>query len=128
MNKHLVKILPALLTSLADSYGTSDQEKELEYSQTVILSVTDEIGVSHVLDILLDSCRSPDPITRRGAVTLLHGFCEQTKVDYTEYVPQLIRSKYNIFISNRGIKTYRTNKTKLPLQFCSNCITIIIGQ
>jgi hypothetical protein len=25
-------------------------------------------------------------------VTLLHAFCEQTKVDYYEYVPQLIRS------------------------------------
>ena len=31
-------------------------------------------------------------VCRRGAVTLLHAFCEQTKVDYYEYVPQLIRS------------------------------------
>ncbi len=35
---------------------------------------------------------------RRGAVTLLHAFCEQTKVDYYEYVPQLIRSLILLFV------------------------------
>jgi hypothetical protein len=30
-------------------------------------------------------------------VTLLHAFCEQTKVDYYEYVPQLIRSLILLF-------------------------------
>jgi len=97
LNKHLAKILPALLTSLADSYGTSEQTQELEYCQTVVLSVTDDIGVSYVLDILLESCRSSDAQTRRGAVTLLHGFCDQTKINYSEYVPQLIRSLLLIF-------------------------------
>jgi hypothetical protein len=38
------------------------------------------------------------PILRRGAVTLLHAFCEQTKVDYYEYVPQLIRSLILLFV------------------------------
>ena len=58
LNKHLPKILPALLTSLADSYETADQNQNLEYAQTVVLSVNDEIGVSYVIDILLDNCRS----------------------------------------------------------------------
>ncbi len=38
------------------------------------------------------------PTRRRGAVTLLHAFCEQTKVDYYEYVPQLIRSLILLFV------------------------------
>ena len=58
LNKHLPKILPALLTSLADSYETADQTQNLEYAQPVVLSVTDEIGVSYVIDILLEKCRS----------------------------------------------------------------------
>ena len=42
------------------------------------------------------NCESPT--LRRGAVTLLHAFCEQTKVDYYEYVPQLIRSLILLFV------------------------------
>ena len=32
------------------------------------------------MDILLDNCKSKDAVTRRGAVTLLAAFCDQTKV------------------------------------------------
>ena len=38
-----------------------------------------------------------DAITRRGAVTLLYGFCDQTSTCYAEYVPQLIRALLLIF-------------------------------
>ena len=31
-------------------------------------------------------------------------------------------------LSNRGIKTQRTIKTKLPLKFCMNGLVIVIGQ
>jgi hypothetical protein len=34
-------------------------------SQAVVLSVTDEVGVSNVLEILLDSCRSKESVTRQ---------------------------------------------------------------
>ena len=45
----------------------------------------------------------------------------------------IIHSEYCIVIvklyqSNRGIKTQRTNETKLPLQYCMNDITIMIGK
>merc|ERR1719391_1288814 len=49
------------------------------------------------MDILLEYCRSQDSVTRRGAVTLLHAFCDQTKVDYSEFVPQLIRALILLF-------------------------------
>merc|ERR1719309_1689946 len=71
LNKHLAKILPALLTSLAESHGTNLEVEELGFCQAVVLSVEDETGLSYVMDILLEYCRSRDPVTRRGAVTLL---------------------------------------------------------
>jgi len=97
LNRHLAKILPALLTSLAESHGTPLEVEELGYCQAVVLSIEDETGLSYVMDILLESCRSSDSVTRRGSVTLLHAFCDQTKVDYSEYVPQLIRSLILLF-------------------------------
>merc|ERR1719495_189076 len=97
LNKHLAKILPALLTSLAESHSTPEETVELGYAQAVVLSVQDETGLSYVMDILLDNCKSKDSVTRRGAVTLLHGFCDQTKTDFSEYVPQLIRTLILLF-------------------------------
>ena len=48
---------------------------------------------------------SPDYF-RRGAVTLLHAFCEQSKTDYSEYVPQLLRSLLLLFTdSEPGVLT-----------------------
>ena len=61
-------------------------------SKAVVLSVTDDIGVSYVMDILPESCRARDAATRRGAVTLLHGFCAETRADFAEFVPQLMRA------------------------------------
>ena len=71
--------------------------QELQYSQAVVLSVQDELGVSYIMDILLESCKSAEVTNRRGAVTLLHAFCDQTKTDFSEYVPQLIRSLILLF-------------------------------
>ena len=44
LNKHLSKILPALLTTLAESHGTPDETIELGYARAVVLSVQDETG------------------------------------------------------------------------------------
>merc|ERR1711970_43773 len=104
LNRHLAKILPALLTSLAESRSTPEETVELGYAQAVVLSVQDETGLSFVMDILLDNCKSKDSVTRRGAVTLLHAFCDKTKTDYSEYVPQLIRSLILLFTdSDHGV-------------------------
>ena len=43
------------------------------------------------------------------------------------YRLQIIKDS-KLMPNNRGIKTYRTIKTKLPLQFCMNDLTIIIRQ
>ena len=57
-----------------------------------------------MMDILLDNCKSRDAVTRRGAVTLLAAFCDQTKVDISEYVPQLLRSLILLFTdTDKGV-------------------------
>eukprot|EP00090_Calanus_glacialis_P034085 TRINITY_DN5691_c0_g1_i1.p1 TRINITY_DN5691_c0_g1~~TRINITY_DN5691_c0_g1_i1.p1 ORF type:complete len:2002 (-),score=813.41 TRINITY_DN5691_c0_g1_i1:71-5326(-) len=110
LNKHLARILPALLTSLAESHSTPDETVELGYAQAVVLSVQDETGLSYVMDILLENCKSKDSVTRRGAVTLLHAFCDQTKTDYSEYVSQLIRSLIHLFTdTDHGVLTEAWN-------------------
>merc|ERR1719411_836494 len=43
LNKHLAKILAALLTSLAESRNTQSAAQQLQYSQAVVLSVQDEL-------------------------------------------------------------------------------------
>ena len=48
LNKHLAKILPALLSRLAESHGTPDETVELGYARAVVLSVQDETGLSKV--------------------------------------------------------------------------------
>ena len=59
-----------------------------------------------MMDILLDNCKSRDAVTRRGAVTLLAAFCDQTKVDISEYVPQLLRSLILLFTdTDKGVLT-----------------------
>merc|ERR1719400_2754779 len=110
LNKHLARILPALLTALAESQNSPSASQELQYSQAVVLSVVDETGVSYVMDILLENCKSKDTVTRRGAVTLLAAFCDQTKVDISEYVPQLLRALILLFTdTEKGVLTEAHN-------------------
>ncbi|KAL9896144.1 stalled ribosome sensor GCN1-like [Glossina fuscipes fuscipes] len=47
LTKYLSKILCALLQALAEAQGTLNESQELEYCQTVILSVSDEVGIRY---------------------------------------------------------------------------------
>lgn len=91
LNKYLPRILPALLTALATSRGTSEESQQLEYCQAVVLSVTDEVGMRTVVDTLLESTRNENADQRRAAATLLCAFCANSKAQYTNHVPQLLR-------------------------------------
>ena len=64
LTRHLTRILPALLTSLAESHGTERETVELGYCQAVVLSVQDEAGLSCVMDILLEYCKARDAVSR----------------------------------------------------------------
>jgi len=58
----------------------------------VVLSVTDDIGVHTVIDFLLSSMTSSSSCTQRwAAVVILQSFCERSRTDFTDYIPQLLR-------------------------------------
>ncbi|XP_076236761.1 lethal (3) 80Fj [Calliopsis andreniformis] len=97
LTRFLHKILPALLTALSSAQGTPNEVQELEYCQAVILSVTDEVGVRTVMDQLMEATRADDPSRRRSAATLLCAFCRDTRADYSQYVPQLLRGLIHLF-------------------------------
>lgn len=97
LTRFLHKILPALLTALSSSQGTPNEMQELEYCQAVILSVTDETGVRTVMDQLMEATRSKETSIRRSAATLLCAFCRDTRADYSQYVPQLLRGLIHLF-------------------------------
>ncbi|XP_014216178.1 eIF-2-alpha kinase activator GCN1 [Copidosoma floridanum] len=97
LTRFLHKILPALLTALSTAQGTPDEMQELEYCQAVVLSITDEVGVRTVMDQLMEATRSEDPSRRRSAATLLCAFCRDTRADYSQYVPQLLRGLIHLF-------------------------------
>ena len=59
----------------------------------MVLSVTDEVGVRTVIDDLLSSMMSNSVSAQRwAAVVILHSFCERTRADYSDYIPQLLRA------------------------------------
>ncbi|GAB1860935.1 Translational activator GCN1 [Camponotus japonicus] len=97
LTRFLHRILPALLTALSSAQGTANELQELEYCQAVVLSVTDEVGVRTVMDQLMEATRAEDLSKRRSAATLLCAFCRDTRADYSQYVPQLLRGLIHLF-------------------------------
>ena len=69
----------------------------MEYCQSVVLSVSDDIGVRTVMDELLAATNGEDVSMRLSAVTILHAYCQNTKADYSDYVPQLFRGILHLF-------------------------------
>lgn len=91
LTKYLPKILPSLLQALSDAQGTPTEAQEKDYCQAVVLSVSDEVGIHTIMDILMESTKSDQTNTRRSAAILLCAFCTHTPGDYSQYVPQLLR-------------------------------------
>lgn len=91
LTKYLPKILPALIQALSAAQGSPSETQEKDYCQAVVLSVSDEVGIRIIMDILMDSTRSDDTNTRRSAAILLCAFCTHSPGDYSQYVPQLLR-------------------------------------
>lgn len=91
LTKYLPKILSALLDALSESHGTANESLELEYCQTVILSVTDEVGIRTIMDTLMVSAKSDNVCTRKSSASLLSAFCIHSPGDYSQYIPQLLR-------------------------------------
>jgi hypothetical protein len=96
LHRHLGRILPAII--------------QQEYAETVVLSIREDedddsadVGISIVMDELFSGCKAKAVGLRRAAVTLLHAFCAQTKADYSQYVPQLIRALILLFTEDDAV-------------------------
>lgn len=92
LTRHLTKILPALMSALNDTVGDENEEQELQYCQTVVLSVKDEAGLQTIIDELLPALRDKNPGMRRASATMLHVFCSRTKCDFSQYISLLLRA------------------------------------
>ena len=58
----------------------------------MVLSVTDDTGVHTVIEDLLSAMSSsPSSSHRWAAVVILQSFCDRSRADYTDYIPQLLR-------------------------------------
>ncbi len=98
LTKHLGRILPALLSALSDKVGTPQEEQELEYCKTVVLSVEEDLGVRTVMDDLLSTVTHDlDPATCTAATLILHGFCANTTADVSDYLEKLFRALIGVF-------------------------------
>ncbi|XP_061399110.1 stalled ribosome sensor GCN1 [Musca vetustissima] len=107
LTKYLPKILHALLQALSEAQGTSNEMQELEYCQTVVLSVTDDVGIRTIMDTLMSSAKSEVSSTRKSSVSLLSAFCIHSPGNYTQYVPQLLRCLLRLLAENdRDILQY----------------------
>lgn len=98
LTKFLPKILSALLEALSESYGTPNEQQEIDYCQTVILSVSDETGIRTIMDTLLISSNSSDLCTRKSTASLLSAFCIHSPGDYSQYIPQLFRCLLKLMV------------------------------
>jgi hypothetical protein len=101
LTKYLPKILPSILDSLARSHGTPDEMKELEYSQLIIVAVSEDAGIKIIIDTLLEASKSKDIETKKAASALLSGFCVNSPGDYSSsYIPQLLHGLLLLFAEN----------------------------
>ncbi len=108
LHRHLSRILPALLRALSDAHGTEREQEVQSHAEAVVLAVSDDesdLGVGTVMEELLGACGKSKPVElKRGAVSLLHCFCGQTKIDYSQYVPQLIRALILLFTEKDEVR------------------------
>ncbi|KAK3887663.1 hypothetical protein Pcinc_008247 [Petrolisthes cinctipes] len=97
LTRHLSKILQALLGALSEAAGSPEYEDALGHCQGVVLAVTDEAGVNTIVDELLQHSKGSNLGVAQAAVALLLAFCSNTRADYSDYVPQLLRGLIHLF-------------------------------
>ncbi|XP_037092852.1 eIF-2-alpha kinase activator GCN1-like [Pollicipes pollicipes] len=98
LTRHLGRILPALMSAMGAAEAGEPAAEQAGYCESVILSVLEPGGVRTVVDELLEATRAGSLPRRRAAVALLASFCGQTRADYEQHVPQLLRGLTHLFI------------------------------
>jgi hypothetical protein len=86
LNKHLNRIIPALIGALVGSHD----EGLLQSAEEVVLSVQKDPGPAFLIEELVKCCRDANPEVRAAAMQLLHVLCRKSAADLTEHIPQLM--------------------------------------
>ncbi|CAH1802155.1 unnamed protein product [Owenia fusiformis] len=115
LNRHLGKILPALMKSLSSKFGTPDEQEELQYCENVVLSVSSDAGLRYVMDELLAATNTSNMLMCASAVTILYSYTSKTKADYSDYIPQLLRCLLHLY----------TKSDERVLEASWNCLNAI---
>ncbi|XP_019853006.1 PREDICTED: eIF-2-alpha kinase activator GCN1 isoform X2 [Amphimedon queenslandica] len=84
--KYLNKVIQAIVTALQKKDQVDDN---LPYAVDVVLSITEEPGVSLLIDELLIGRKSSHG-KRVASLMLLRSFCSETKADLKDHTPQLL--------------------------------------
>ena len=86
MNKHLNRIIPALISALEQT----QEEGVWQSAEEVVLSVIKEPGPAFLIEELVKGCAEPRPEARAVAMQLLQALCSKSSADLTEHVPHLL--------------------------------------
>ena len=86
LNKHLDRIIPALTASLR---GTCDQQT-WEAAEGVVLSVSEEPGLSGLIEELLKEVQEGEQQSKVAAMRLLNALCARSTAELAEHIPRLI--------------------------------------
>ena len=80
--------------------------QEMQYCKSVVLSLHNDAAIRITMEAMIGGANNTElpPATRVAFLKLLHVFCEQSKADLTEFIPQLLRSLIHLAIeTNEGI-------------------------
>ena len=86
LNKHLNRIIPALIGALEQS----QDEGVWQSAEEVVLSVLKEPGPAFLIEEIVKSCDDPRPEVRAVAMQLLHVLSSKSAADLSEHIPHLM--------------------------------------
>ena len=88
LNKHLNRILPALVQSL--SHTPPEDQGQWTSAEDVVLSVQKEPGPAFLVEELVKCSHDVKPEVRTAAMHLLYTVCGRSSADLSEHLPYLM--------------------------------------
>ncbi|CAG8564220.1 8388_t:CDS:10, partial [Diversispora eburnea] len=90
LNKRLSNILSALIASLCMETDENTIKELKETERALLLSIDNSEGIQTLMMMLFEAIKSEEPTKRASACDIITIFCNETKMDYSRYVPEWI--------------------------------------
>lgn len=116
LNRHLDKLLPAMLLTLSKKLDTDDELREITDCNTVILSANDTYGTQTIVELLIQSTKHTNQAIKRATVVLLNGFCQQACL-LPAQISQILRCLIFLYTNNN-------HHILEPARDALNCLTM----